>query len=82
MGKAAWVARGETRAVHSAGYEIFYSRYSASYLANDARLTLAAEMDEDGALLLHAPEGLEQVLLDRIEEGLRFLGVKFRHDPA
>jgi len=74
------VAISEAHAVHEAGFEVTYSRYAVNYRDVARALSVGAEFDEDGVLVVHSGEIAERAVVERIDEALRFLGVRFRHD--
>lgn len=73
-------AISESHAVHEAGYEVTYSRYSVNYRDAGKAVSVGAEFDEDGVLVVHSRAVPERPVVERIDEALRFLGVRFRHD--
>lgn len=75
-----WRAVTSVRAVHEGGDEVTYSRYSVSFRGGGGQLTLGAELDDDGVLLIHAPPGIDAAILERIDDALRSLDVSFRHE--
>ena len=68
-------ALGEAHALHEAGYEVFYSRYSVTYRDRVGSFDLAAEFDEDGVLHVRPVPSLDEDRRARILDALRFLGV-------
>jgi hypothetical protein len=74
------VAISEAHAVHEAGYEVAYSRYAVNYRDMQRTVSFGAEFDDEGTLIVHSAETADRIAVERIDQALRFLGVRFRHD--
>jgi hypothetical protein len=73
------VAINDAHAVHEAGYEVKYSRYSVTYCGTEGNLSLGAEFDEDGVLVVHSLTCRDRATIERINTALAFLKVKYVH---
>ena len=67
------VAIDDAHAVHEAGYEVKYSRYSVTYCDTEGYLSLGAELDEDGVLIVHSLTCGDRATIERINTALAFL---------
>ena len=67
-------AVGELHAVSESGFDVRYTRYSVTYRDAGGERVLAAELDEEGALVVH-DHGVPRRVAARIARALRFLGV-------
>ena len=67
-------ALSETHAVHEAGYEVSYTGYSVTYRDSSGEKVVAAEVDEEGRLLVHSRGSLDAKTQGRVERLLKFLG--------
>ena len=72
-------ALGPAHAVHEAGYDVAYSRYSVAYREAGRAVTLAAELDEDGVLAIRAA-GAPKRIRARIARALDFLEAPHRFE--
>jgi hypothetical protein len=73
------VAIDESHAVHEAGYEVRFSRYSVTYCDTVWAVTLGAEFDDEGVLVVHSGQCPDREAVERISRALDFLGVKHIH---
>ena len=73
------VAIDEAHAVHEAGYEVRFSRYSVTYCDMVWAVTLGAEFDDEGVLVVHSGQCPDREAVERISTALDFLGVKHVH---
>lgn len=69
-------AVGDAHAVYEAGFDVCYSRYAVTYRDARGEVVLAAEFDDEGALLVHASRCPDSLVVQRVEAALAFLGVK------
>ena len=67
-------AVGELHAASESGFDVRYTRYSVTYRDARGEVTIGAELDEEGALVLHE-HGEPRRVVARIGRALRFLGV-------
>ena len=73
------VAIDDSHAVHEAGYEVRFSRYSVTYCDMVWAVTLGAEFDDDGVLEVQSAKCSDREAVERISVALDFLGVKHIH---
>jgi hypothetical protein len=73
------VAIDDAHAIHEAGYEVRFSRYSVTYCDMVWAVTLGAEFDDDGVLEVHSGKCSDREAVERISTALDFLGVRHIH---
>lgn len=78
-GMQGWAAVNESHAVHVSGYDVSYSRYSVTYRDARGELVLAAELDDNGVLIVYSLHCANRAAVVRIGEALRFLDVPHAH---
>ncbi len=69
------VAASDAHAVYEAGFDVCYSRYAVTYRDSRGEVVLAAELDENGDLVVQASRCADALVVERVEAALAFLGV-------
>lgn len=62
--------------MHADGYEVSYTGYSVTYRDSSGDKVVAAEVDDEGRLLVHSSGSLDATTRGRVERLLKFLGAQ------
>lgn len=69
-------AASDAHAVYEAGFDVCYSRYAVTYRDLRGAVVLAAELDDDGDLVVQTSRCADRLVVERVESALAFLGVR------
>ena len=70
------VAASDAHAVYEAGFDVCYSRYAVTYRDPRGEVVLAAELDDNGDLVMQTSRCADRLVVERVEAALAFLGVR------